>query len=178
MRDETIRDLLRTAAKIGVEFTLQQFSEAAYGSSPAWQKVPKRRGRNDPRPGGRVRSAAAGILGRLGRRGVIERIDKHRYRVTPSGRAFLNGTTAQPNATPAFASPVPTSHAPPAPHMPSPISAPPLGQQVQPVHRVAPPAWVRCPEAPGGAVFFDGMGGWWFVDPHGRWWPWPPPAPF
>lgn len=110
MRDETTLELLRVVKSFGSNgCTYTEFAMKAYADSPEWKRRPKQR---RVQPGGLVVRSAAGVLGRLRSRGLVEKsVDRH-FRLTEQGRAFLAGRRASDSARATPAAVAPTAQAP------------------------------------------------------------------
>jgi hypothetical protein len=85
-----ILELLAIISSFENPCTSEDFAKLAFPDSPAWNSKPKRR-RRGWKPGGRMISAASGVLGQLGALYLVKRTpDGERYFLTPSGIDYLH----------------------------------------------------------------------------------------
>ncbi len=144
MSPATTRERLKVVASFGTRgCTPAEFAGKAYAASKEWKRPVRRGGTR----GGKVIRAAAGVLGRLRARRLVERQDG-RFCITQVGKDYAS---AKPQAQP------PMAARPPA--------------KAQP----APPQWVQAPGVPGGWLWWNGAS-FWCRDATGRLFYWGPPA--
>lgn len=167
-RPETLLELLRAVGQCE-PCELEQFARLAFPNSAAWSRLPKRP-RRGSRPGGRARSAAAGVAGRLRSDGWVTRDSEGRISLTDAGRARLSSRTEKHETSGFHAG---TSAAPQAPIRAQPTRSASFTSP-HTMHHAPLPQWV--PHPSGAWVWFDGAS-FWMPDGAGGYVQVPPAAP-
>ncbi len=156
----TVLACLRIFASLGGTASVSDFGRQRWPDSPNWRRSP-----------GKMVKAAAGMCGRLCRRGVLQPVARSIYTITDWGRAWLMNSGPPPVAS---ATPwVPGAPYPPMSWALAPMPAP-APHPVQPWPPTMPHAAPVSPQAPLPSPQFPQLPPAPPLTPSPAPWPWPP----